>query len=287
MLLLFSFLSLCSNATAYGLVSTTRRPPSSLHLQPQQLGVFERIERNSDASVDVKLENWLCKGCLDFEDVWDAQKDRLKDHLDQHRLTHRQSIRLEKENRSKSFDTILLLQHKSVLTLGTASDESFILNRENSTVRTIRMDRGGEVTYHGPGQLVVYPILDLRQYRQDLHWYMRALEQAVIQTLHKLGVVEATRDEETTGVWVRGRKVASIGVKCRSWVTQHGVAINVEREALHGFEGIVPCGLEGRSVACVNDFMEDIGPFITVDDFARTLLPQLEDVFSMHLYEED
>jgi len=139
------------------------------------------------------------------------------------------------------------------------------------------------VTYHGPGQLVVYPVIDLRQYRQDIHWYMRALEESVLVALKACGV-EATRQDDTTGIWIDNHKVAAIGVKCRKWITMHGLAVNIESSSLDNFQGIVPCGLEGRRVGCVNQFLarSNRDP-ITVSEFAKYMKIALEEVFEVEM----
>jgi lipoyl(octanoyl) transferase len=183
---------------------------------------------------------------------------------------------------AKGVDRVLFLQHDPVYTLGTGSDPTFILESNSPTIPVVRMDRGGEVTYHGPGQLVAYPVLDLRGYRQDIHWYMRALEEAVIVALHDMGLTGAGRDPETTGVWIDNCKVAAVGVKCRKWVTMHGLAVNVERRSLAGFDGIVPCGLHGRRVGCVSHFA---GRHVTVAEFADRLKRAMEKVFRIQFVE--
>ena len=136
-------------------------------------------------------------------------------------------------------------------------------------VDIVRIERGGEVTYHGPGQLVVYPILDLRGYRQDIHWYMRALEEAVLLALEGAGIDGAAREDSVTGIWIEGAKVAALGVKVRRWVSMHGLAVNVDHRSLDNFGGIVPCGLEGRSVTCINDHLAPGQEALTVQDFAH------------------
>ena len=110
-----------------------------------------------------------------------------------------------------------------------------------------------EVTHHAPGQLVVYPVLDLRRRRTDLHWYLRELEQVVIDVLQVLGL-QGERIEGLTGVWLEHHKVAAIGVGCRRWITQHGLAVNVNCD-LEGFGAVVPCGLEGRPVGRLCDWI--------------------------------
>jgi len=137
-------------------------------------------------------------------------------------------------------DVLLLLEHPAVVTLGRKSREAHL---RGEGVAVFEVERGGDVTYHGPGQLVGYPILDLTGYRQDLHWYLRTLEQALIDALTELGI-PAERHAGYTGVWTTGRKIASIGVHVKQWVTWHGFALNVTTD-LSAFDRIVPCGIPG------------------------------------------
>ncbi len=116
-----------------------------------------------------------------------------------------------------------------------------------------RIDRGGEVTHHLPGQLVVYPVLDLRRHQPDLHWYLRELEQVLIDVMAELGL-QGERVSGLTGLWLDGCKVAAIGVGCRRWITQHGMALNVSC-AMEGFAQITPCGLVGRRVGRLSDWL--------------------------------
>ena len=116
-----------------------------------------------------------------------------------------------------------------------------------------RIDRGGEVTHHLPGQLVVYPVLDLRRHQPDLHWYLRELEQVLIDVMAELGL-RGERVSGLTGLWLDGCKVAAIGVGCRRWITQHGMALNVSC-AMEGFAQITPCGLVGRPVGRLSDWL--------------------------------
>jgi lipoyl(octanoyl) transferase len=144
-------------------------------------------------------------------------------------------------------DLLLLVEHPPVVTLGRGTrDSSLPLDPENLRRRGIEVfevERGGDVTYHGPGQLVGYPILDLREHREDLHWYLRQLEEALIRALATFGIA-AERNAGYTGVWTRGRKIASIGVHAKQWVTWHGFALNVTTD-LSPFDLIVPCGIPG------------------------------------------
>jgi lipoyl(octanoyl) transferase len=140
-------------------------------------------------------------------------------------------------------DVLLLLEHPPVVTLGRNSHTAHLLQPDG--VEVVEVERGGDVTYHGPGQLVGYPILDLGQYKKDLHWYLRTLEQALIEALALLEI-PAERNPGFTGVWTRGRgrKIASIGVHVKQWVSWHGFALNVTTD-LTDFERIVPCGIPG------------------------------------------
>ena len=142
-------------------------------------------------------------------------------------------------------DILLLVEHEPVITLGrTTQPSSLPLTPEAITQRGVgvyEVERGGDVTWHGPGQLVGYPIVDLRRMREDLHWYLRSLEDALMDALESLGI-PADRNPGYTGVWTAGRKIASIGVHVKRWVTLHGFALNVVND-LDGFELIVPCGI--------------------------------------------
>ena len=150
-------------------------------------------------------------------------------------------------------DLLLLLEHPPVVTLGRNSQESHLLRPAG--VDVFEVERGGDVTFHGPGQLVGYPIIDLSGYKQDLHWYLRTLEQALIDALATLGI-PAERNPGYTGVWTRGRKIASIGVHVKKWVTWHGFALNVTTD-LTEFQRIVPCGIAGVQMTSVERELGD------------------------------
>jgi lipoyl(octanoyl) transferase len=144
-------------------------------------------------------------------------------------------------------DLLLLLEHPPVVTLGRTARDRHLLDAAGIDV--VEVERGGDVTYHGPGQLVGYPILDLTRYRTDLHWYLRTLEQALIEALAELAI-PAARNPGYTGVWTQGRKIASIGVHVKQWVTWHGFALNVTTD-LSQFGRIVPCGIPGVEMTSV------------------------------------
>ena len=146
-------------------------------------------------------------------------------------------------------DLLLLLEHPPVVTLGRDSHQAHLLHPDG--IEMFEVERGGDVTFHGPGQLVGYPILDLTGHRQDLHWYLRTLEQALIDALAALGV-PAERKPGYTGVWTGGgeHKIASIGIHVKQWVTWHGFALNVTTD-LSYFDRIVPCGIPGVAMTSV------------------------------------
>src|ERR1700730_13553739 len=150
-------------------------------------------------------------------------------------------------------DVLLLVEHPPVVTLGRASKEKNLIASpvflESKGVELFEVERGGDVTFHGLGQLVGYPIIDLKRHRQDLHWYLRKIEEALINALADYGI-PAERTPSFTGVWTRGKKIASIGVHARDWVTWHGFALNVSTD-LSYFDLIVPCGIDGVTMTSI------------------------------------
>jgi len=149
-------------------------------------------------------------------------------------------------------DAVLLLEHEPVITIGRTPDKTSLLNAEASPFPVIETNRGGQATYHGPGQLVGYLILDLNARGRDLHIYLRQIEEVLIEVCGQFGV-QAQRREGLTGVWAETRKLASIGVGVRKWITMHGFALNVTRESLQGFQPIVPCGIQDVRMTCLAD----------------------------------
>jgi lipoyl(octanoyl) transferase len=255
----------------------------------QQLGEFKPLNIDNDivSTRNVHLMDLSSSDPIPFHTVWEMQKEMVQQHIDRLKVEFEQKLPETQFLSSKSYlqkDCVIMLQHKPVYTLGTASDSNYIkLDPQDllsQGIDLVRIERGGEVTYHGPGQLTVYPILDLRGYNKDIHWYMRALEEAILLALEKAGVHGALREDDVTGVWVQNKKVAALGVKVKRWVTMHGLAVNVDERSLRNFQGIIPCGLEGREVACINDFLDTP---ITVKEFADYLKETLEIVFKMKL----
>ena len=155
-------------------------------------------------------------------------------------------------------DLLLLVEHPPVVTLGRSSKEKNLMSSPtflaSRGVELFEVERGGDVTFHGPGQLVGYPIIDLKRHRLDLHWYLRSVEEALIRTLSRYGI-PGERSTGYTGVWTAGRKIASIGVHARDWVTWHGFALNVVTD-LSYFDLIVPCGIQGVEMTSIAKEMQ-------------------------------
>lgn len=188
------------------------------------------------------------------------------------RVPYADGLRLQEEILSRHLagenaDTVLLLEHDSVFTIGRTPDRSSLRELAALPAPLVEIGRGGKATWHGPGQLVGYPVLNLVRYGQDLHHYLRALEQSLIDGCHALGVMAGRRDG-LTGVWVENRKIASIGVGARHWISQHGFAINIGG-ALEGFDAITPCGIDG----VVMTSLEREGVTMSVEEAARHFGP--------------
>ena len=162
-------------------------------------------------------------------------------------------------------DTVLFLEHEPVFTIGRTPDRTSLRIAETLPFPVIETNRGGQATYHGPGQLVGYLILDLNVIGRDLHAYLRRLEELLVELCASFGVPAGSR-EGLTGVWVQERKLASIGVGVRRWITMHGFALNVTRESLSGFDPIVPCGIQNVTMTCLE---AEAGRPLTVQEVAE------------------
>ncbi|MCW1915418.1 lipoyl(octanoyl) transferase LipB [Luteolibacter sp. GHJ8] len=173
-------------------------------------------------------------------------------------------------------ETLLLLEHAPVYTIGRLRDQSSLGNMASLPAPVFETNRGGQATYHGPGQLVGYPILDLRERNRDLHAHLRNIEESLILTCRDLGI-DAGRREGLTGVWVENRKLASIGVGVRKWISMHGFAINITAESLLPFFAITPCGIDGVVMSCV---AQEAKRPVSVDEFASAFQPHFERIFA-------
>ena len=189
-----------------------------------------------------------------YDEVWQLQRDIARSRIDG--LIDR--------------DVLLLVEHPPVVTTGRSTDQAHLITAPDELARRgialHDIERGGDVTYNGPGQLVGYPIYDLREHRQDLHWYLRQLEGALISALDGFGI-PGDRSEGLTGVWTGGRKIASIGIHVKQWVTWHGFALNVTTD-LSAFDLIVPCGIDGVTMTSIQ---RELGERTPRDVWARTI----------------
>jgi lipoyl(octanoyl) transferase len=149
-------------------------------------------------------------------------------------------------------EPVFLLEHAPVYTIGRTRDTSSLREPAQLAYPVVEINRGGQATYHGPGQLVAYPVVDLRVRGKDLHAYLRTLEEAILRTCGDFGVAASRRDG-LTGVWAGERKLASLGVGVRKWIAMHGLALNVTAECLPPFQAITPCGITGVTMTCLAD----------------------------------
>jgi lipoate-protein ligase B len=164
-------------------------------------------------------------------------------------------------------DLLLLTEHEHVFTLGTGADVHHLLAGDAELfergIDVVAVDRGGDITYHGPGQLVGYPLLDLHAYTRDLHWYLRRLEEVIIRMLGEFHV-SGSRLEGYTGVWVGAEKICAIGIKASRWITMHGFALNVTTD-LSFYDRIIPCGIFDRGVTSLQAVLGSAPPMETVE----------------------
>ncbi len=200
-----------------------------------------KLEKSSSLAKPLSAFLFEPKELVPFEIAWSWQRDWQKSVLD---------------GRISS-QAVWLLEHEHCYTLGRgASKSNLLFDIKNSPYELFWIDRGGEVTYHLPGQLIVYPVLDLNSYQKDLNWYLRELESVLIDVLQSFGL-KGRRIPGLTGCWLEDKKVGSIGISCRRWITQHGLALNVDCD-LDGFKTIIPCGILGKEVGRLKDWIPDI-----------------------------
>ena len=187
------------------------------------------------------MNNTLVNTKIDIQDLgkvlykktWNYQKELLK-----------------KRSNNEINDTLILVEHEPVFTLGKNADENHILQNCPDNIKTYHIERGGDVTYHGPGQLVGYPILDLRNYKKSISWYMRSLEQVIIDTLFDYNIT-ANRKKGLKGVWFKNEKIAALGVRVSRWITMHGFSLNIDPNLNH-YKNIIPCGIFEHGVTSMS-----------------------------------
>lgn len=220
---------------------------------------------------------------MDYKQAWDYQTSLFQSILDV-KANNRTSADQQPTN-----NYLLFCEHPHVYTLGKSGDEQNLLVKKEKLhsidATYYHINRGGDITYHGPGQIVVYPILDLENFFTDIHQYMRLLEESVILTLREFGI-EAGRIKGLTGVWIdsenkiRARKICALGVKTSRWVTLHGLAFNVNSN-LDYFSNIVPCGISDKAVTSMEKELKIQQNF---DHIKSVLKEKLTSVFEMELF---
>ncbi|MBA4250634.1 MAG: lipoyl(octanoyl) transferase [Chlorobiaceae bacterium] len=201
-------------------------------------------------------------GFVDYKKTWDFQKELLN----------------ERKNNLID-DTLLLLEHPHTYTLGKTANKNNLIGSEDflskKSISIFEIDRGGDITYHGPGQLVGYPIINLTDWQQDTHKYLRALEEAIIKTIAEFGIT-GERNDKFTGVWINERKIAAIGIKVSRWITMHGFALNCNTD-LSFYDGIIPCGIKDKAVTSIE---KEIGQKFSMNDLKEKFVKHFVEVFN-------
>ncbi len=192
------------------------------------------------------IEDW---SLIPFREAWAKQEEYVRD--------------IQKGNRQS---TLIFCEHPAVLTIGREGGEHNVSVSHDvlsaMNIETIPINRGGDITAHNPGQLIGYPLFHLSQFKEDLHWFLRGIEEIIIQVLAEYGI-ESGRVEGKTGVWIEGeRKICAIGLHCSRWITSHGFALNVNND-LSIFNMIIPCGIPDKSVTCMSN---ELGKTIDMDE---------------------
>ncbi|XP_050213176.1 octanoyltransferase LIP2p, chloroplastic-like [Mercurialis annua] len=272
-----------SEISSFGSIPTW---PINNHYAPSPKIVSRNQVYNHRASDRRTCELFdLSKELVSYRTAWNWQKEIVKE----------KKALIEKNVECP--DTLIVLQHHPVYTLGTGSSLDFLnFNIQNAPFEIFRTERGGEVTYHGPGQVVMYPIINLRNHKMDLHWYLRALEEVVIRVLSSTFSIQASRIEGLTGVWVGDLKLAAIGIKVNQWIAYHGLALNVTTD-LTPFDWIVPCGIKNRRVGSIKGLLQELqsgidcgsGDMHQFDDLelidisCKSLIREFSEVFQLNV----
>ncbi|MEK6553486.1 MAG: lipoyl(octanoyl) transferase LipB [Bacteroidota bacterium] len=200
-------------------------------------------------------------GMIDYNQAWDLQKEIFD-------LRHRNEIN----------DTLFLLEHPHTYTLGKVAEKENLISTSEQLqelgISVYEIDRGGDITYHGPGQIVGYPIINLSDWKEDTHEYLRALEEVIIKTCSDYGL-NTNRNPKYTGVWLGERKIAAIGIKVSRWITMHGFAFNVNTDLAY-FGGIIPCGIRDKDVTSLQ---RELGKEIEIDEVKEKLIKNFQNVF--------
>jgi len=220
-------------------------------------------------------------GLADYKAVWDLQHDLFQQTIDL-KIHNRRN-----NTQTKTTNHFLLVEHPPVITMGkSGKDEHLLLDKEHlkdKNIQYYKIDRGGDITFHGPGQVVGYPILDLDHFFTDIHKYLRLLEQTIINTLADFDL-DASRSSGETGVWLDidtpfARKICAMGVRASRWVTMHGFALNVNTD-LTPFEHIVPCGIQGKGITSME---RELDHQVNIEQVKKRIMHHFEQLFEAKL----
>ncbi len=231
--------------------------------------------------------NFIDWGLIDYQEAWDQQEAILKLKVET-KLAERE---LPIEAKTALSNELIFCQHPHVYTLGkSGSLDNLLLNEADlhkAEATFYKINRGGDITYHGPGQLVAYPILDLEQFFTDIHKYLRFLEEAVINTIAHFGI-KGGRYEGYTGVWIdadkdSARKICAMGVRCSRWITMHGLALNVNTNLAY-FKNIVPCGIDDKDVTSI---AKEVGLDVDFNEISNILKSEIAKQFEMMIIEKE
>lgn len=225
-------------------------------------------------------------GLIDYKEAWDYQEELFKATIDIKIKNRKDNIELPTQHH------LLFCEHPHVYTLGKSGDEAHLLLSEamlkQKGATYYKINRGGDITYHGPGQIVGYPILDLDLFFTDIHKYLRFLEEMIIRTLAEYGI-ESGRYEGYTGVWLdadnprKARKICAMGVRCSRWVTMHGFAFNVHPDLAY-FGNIIPCGIDDKQVTSM---YQELGTAIDMEEVKQKLLKHFSILFEAEIRREE
>ncbi|WP_317898568.1 lipoyl(octanoyl) transferase LipB [Aurantibacillus circumpalustris] len=226
-------------------------------------------------------------GVMDYKHCWDYQEELFNKTIQQ-KIANRN---LPETEQTQTKNHLLFVEHPHVYTLGKSGDEkNLLLNEEALSEKAAtyyKINRGGDITYHGPGQLVAYPILDLDNFFTDIHKYLRLLEETIILTLKEYGV-ESGRSAGETGVWLdaedktKARKICAMGVRCSRWVTMHGWGFNVNAN-LDYFNNIIPCGIQDKAVTSLN---KELGKEVDMNEIKDKLKKNFTKLFGAHFFQK-
>jgi lipoyl(octanoyl) transferase len=221
---------------------------------------------------------------MDYKACWDFQESLFNETISQ-KISNRN---LEPQEQIETKNHLLFVEHPHVYTLGKSGDASHLLINDNQLEEKhatyYKINRGGDITYHGPGQLVGYPILDLDHFFTDIHKYLRLLEETIILTLDEYGI-KAGRSKGETGVWLdednlfKARKICAMGVRCSRWVTMHGWGFNVNAN-LDYFKNIIPCGIQDKAVTSLN---KELGQEVNMPEIKEKLKKHFSNLFNCHI----